>query len=118
LVLLAQQAAAELDGEGISCEIVDPRTTSPLDLDSILESVENTGRLVVVDEANPRCGFAADIVAQVAENAFDTLKAAPKMVTPPHSPVPFSPVLEDAYVPSPDVIAAAVREVAGAAAPA
>ena len=62
MVLLAQQAAAELDGEGISCEIVDPRTTSPLDLDSILESVENTGRLVVVDEANPRCGFAADIV--------------------------------------------------------
>jgi pyruvate dehydrogenase E1 component beta subunit len=66
MVLLAQQAAAELDGEGISCEIVDPRTTSPLDLDSILESVENTGRLVVVDEANPRCGFAADIVAQVS----------------------------------------------------
>src|SRR3954454_22908266 len=114
MVLQAQQAAAELDGEGISCEIVDPRTTSPLDLDSILESVENTGRLVVVDEANPRCGFAADIVAQVSEQAFDTLKAAPKMVTPPHSPVPFSPVLEDAYVPSPDQIAAAVREVAAA----
>jgi pyruvate dehydrogenase E1 component beta subunit len=118
MVLLAQQAAAELEGEGISCEIVDPRTTSPLDLDSILESVENTGRLVVVDEANPRCGFAADIVAQVTESAFDALKAAPKMVTPPHSPVPFSPVLEDAYVPSPDVIAGAVREVAGAGAPA
>ena len=118
MVLLAQQAAAELEGEGISVEIVDPRTTSPLDLDSILESVENTGRLVVVDEAHPRCGFAADIVAQVSQQAFDDLKAAPRMVTPPHSPVPFSPVLEDAYVPSPDQIAAAVREVAGAGAPA
>jgi pyruvate/2-oxoglutarate/acetoin dehydrogenase E1 component len=118
MVLLAQQAAAELDGEGISCEIVDPRTTSPLDLDSILESVENTGRLVVVDEANPRCGFAADIVAQVAQAAFGALEVAPRMLTPPHSPVPFSPVLEDAYVPTPDQIAAAVREVAGAPAPA
>jgi pyruvate/2-oxoglutarate/acetoin dehydrogenase E1 component len=116
MVLLAQQAAAELEGEGISCEIVDPRTTSPLDLDSILESVENTGRLVVVDEANPRCGFAADIVAQVSQAAFGALHAAPRMLTPPHSPVPFSPVLEDAYVPSPDQIAAAVREVAGATA--
>src|SRR3954449_6082998 len=92
MVLLAQQAAAELDGEGISCEIVDPRTTSPLDLDSILESVENTGRLVVVDEANPRCGFAADVVALVAQEAFGDLKAPPRMVTPPHTPVPFSPI--------------------------
>src|SRR4029453_9534028 len=116
MVLLAQQAAAELEGEGISCEIVDPRTTSPLDLDSILESVENTGRLVVVDEANPRCGFAADIVAQVSQAAFDRLKTAPRMLTPPHSPVPFSPILEDAYVPTPDQIAATVREVAGATA--
>jgi pyruvate/2-oxoglutarate/acetoin dehydrogenase E1 component len=80
--------------------------------------VENTGRLVVVDEANPRCGFAADIVAQVAQAAFGDLKAAPRMLTPPHSPVPFSPVLEDAYVPTPEAIAAVVREVAGAATPA
>ena len=84
MALVAQQAAAELDGEGISCEIIDPRTTSPLDLDSILESVASTGHLVVVDEANPRCGFAADIVAQVAQAAFGDLKAAPRMVTPPH----------------------------------
>jgi len=114
MALLSQQAAAELDGEGISCEVIDPRTTSPLDLESILESVEHTGRLVMVDEANPRCGFAADVVAQVAQAAFDDLKAPPRMLTPPHSPVPFSPVLEDAYVPGPDQIAAAVREVAGA----
>jgi pyruvate dehydrogenase E1 component beta subunit len=118
MVQMAVEAADALEGEGISCEIVDPRTTSPLDEDTILESVESTGRLVVVDEAGPRCGMAADIVARVAQEAFGDLKAPPRMVTPPHTPVPFSPVLEDAYVPSADVIAAAIRETTGAAAPA
>src|SRR3954466_6491222 len=66
MVHLAEQAAGELASDGIECEIVDPRTTSPLDTDTILESVESTGRLVVVDEANPRCGFAADLAAPVA----------------------------------------------------
>ena len=66
MVHLAEEAAQELAGEGIECEIVDPRTTSPLDTDTILESVENTGRLVVVDEAHPRCGFAADIIGRMA----------------------------------------------------
>ena len=116
MVHLVEQAAEELAGEGIDCEIVDPRTTSPLDTDTILESVENTGRLVVVDEANPRCGFAADVVALVSQEAFGDLKAPPRMVTPPHTPVPFSPILEDAYVPSPANIADAVRATAGAAA--
>jgi acetoin:2,6-dichlorophenolindophenol oxidoreductase subunit beta len=115
MVHLAAQAAAELDGAGIGCEIIDPRTTSPLDTETILESVEHTGRLVVVDEANPRCGMAADIVAMVSQEAFGDLKAPPRMVTPPHTPVPFSPVLEDAYVPSPDAIAEAIRATAGAA---
>ena len=118
MVQFAEQAAEELSGEGIDVEIVDPRTTSPLDTDTILESVENTGRLVVVDEANPRCGLAADIVATVSQEAFSDLKAAPRMVTPPHTPVPFSPVLEDAYVPTPATIAEAVRATAGAATPA
>jgi acetoin:2,6-dichlorophenolindophenol oxidoreductase subunit beta len=116
MVHLAEQAAEELAGEGIDCEIVDPRTTSPLDEETILESVESTGRLVVVDEANPRCGLAADIVALVAREAFSALKAAPAMVTPPHTPVPFSPVLEDAYVPTAATIATAVRATAGATA--
>jgi acetoin:2,6-dichlorophenolindophenol oxidoreductase subunit beta len=111
MVGFAEQAADSLD---VSCEIIDPRTTSPLDADTILESVENTGRLVVVDEAGPRCGMAADIVAMVTAQAFGDLKAAPRMVTPPHTPVPFSPVLEDAYVPTPDTIAAAIRETTGA----
>jgi pyruvate/2-oxoglutarate/acetoin dehydrogenase E1 component len=116
MVHLAEQAAEDLASDGIECEIVDPRTTSPLDTDTILESVENTGRLVVVDEASPRCGFAADVIAMVAQEAFSDLKAPPRMVTPPHTPVPFSPVLEDAYVPTPATIAEAVRATAGAAA--
>ena len=118
MALLALEAATELASEGIECEVIDPRTTSPLDEDTILESVEGTGRLVVVDEANPRCGLAADIVARVAQDGFGDLKAAPRMVTAPHTPVPFSPVLEDAYVPSAATIAQAVREAAGAASPA
>jgi pyruvate dehydrogenase E1 component beta subunit len=93
--------------------VVDPRTTSPLDTDTILECVAETGRLVVVDEANPRCSMAADIAALVAEHAFDALKAPIKMVTAPHTPVPFSPDLEDLYIPTPAKIEAAVREVAG-----
>jgi pyruvate/2-oxoglutarate/acetoin dehydrogenase E1 component len=117
MVHFAVEAAGTLAGEGIDVEIVDPRTTSPLDLETILESVESTGRLVVVDEANPRCGMAADIVARVSQDAFSDLEAAPRMVTAPHSPVPFSPVLEDAYVPGPDDIARAIRETTGAAAP-
>jgi acetoin:2,6-dichlorophenolindophenol oxidoreductase subunit beta len=116
MVHLAEQAANELAGEGIECEIVDPRTTSPIDEETILESVENTGRLVVVDEASPRCGLAADIVARVAQEAFSDLKAPPRMITPPHTPVPFSPILEDAYVPSSATIAEAVRATAGATA--
>ena len=110
MVGMAEQAAEELAAAGIECEIVDPRTTSPLDEDTIYESVEATGRIVVVDESNPRCSLAADICALVAQNCFDDLKAPPRMVTAPHTPVPFSPTLEDLYVPSPDRIATAVRE--------
>jgi pyruvate/2-oxoglutarate/acetoin dehydrogenase E1 component len=116
MVQFAEQAADSVGD--VSCEIIDPRTTSPLDADTILESVERTGRLVVVDEAGPRCGMAADIVAMVCEQAFGDLKAPPRMVTPPHTPVPFSPVLEDAYVPTPDSIAGAIRETTGAPQPA
>jgi len=113
MVQQALKAATALAKEGISCEVIDPRTTSPLDEDSILESVENTGRLVVVDEASPRCGMAADISALVARKGFSSLKAPIEVVTPPHTPVPFAGKLEDLYVPNPDKIAAAVRATAG-----
>jgi pyruvate/2-oxoglutarate/acetoin dehydrogenase E1 component len=100
MVSLAEQAAERLAEDGIDIEIIDPRTTSPLDTDTIFESVENTGRLVVVDESYPRCSLAADIVAQVSQARFDQLRSAPQMVTPPHVPPPFAPSLEDLYVPS------------------
>jgi acetoin:2,6-dichlorophenolindophenol oxidoreductase subunit beta len=113
MVSMAEQAAADLADDGIEVEIVDPRTTSPLDEDTIYESVENTGRLVVVDESYPRCNMATDIVALVAQNCFEDLKAAPKMVTAPHAPPPFSPTLEDLYVPDPEKVANAIRETVG-----
>ena len=111
MVHMASEAAAALAGEKIDCEIIDPRTTSPLDEDSILESVEKTGRLVVVDEASPRCNMATDISAIVAQNGFASLKAPIKMVTPPHTPVPFSDALENLYIPDAGRIATAVRDV-------
>jgi pyruvate dehydrogenase E1 component beta subunit len=71
--------------------------------------VQKTGRLVCVDEANPRCSIAADVSAQVAQQAFGALKGPIERVTAPHAPVPFTPVLEDAYIPSAAQIAAAVK---------
>ncbi len=106
-------SADKLGKDGIGCTVIDPRTTSPLDTDSILESVAETGRLVVVDEASPRCNMATDISALVSQEAFGALKAPIRMVTPPHTPVPFAPELEDLYIPNPDKIEAAVREVVG-----
>jgi pyruvate/2-oxoglutarate/acetoin dehydrogenase E1 component len=99
MVSVAMEAADELAGSGIEAEVIDPRTTSPLDTATILESVESTGRLVVVDEATPRCNLATDISATVAQDAFGSLQAPIQMVTAPHTPVPFSDALEDAYMP-------------------
>jgi len=110
MVSFAEKAADGLAAEGIGCDIIDPRTTSPLDEEAILDSVEQTGRLVVVDESPPRCSMAADIAAIVAEKAFSRLKAPPRMVTAPHTPIPFSRELERAWLPSPDRIAQAVQE--------
>jgi pyruvate/2-oxoglutarate/acetoin dehydrogenase E1 component len=107
----AEAAAATLAAEGIRVSVIDPRTTSPLDRDTILEFTEETGRVVVVDEANPRCGMAADIAALIVEEAFDALKAPVLKVTPPHTPVPYAPALEDIYLPDAARIADAVRRV-------
>jgi pyruvate/2-oxoglutarate/acetoin dehydrogenase E1 component len=108
MVHMALEAAARLAQEGVECEIVDPRTISPLDEDTILESVQKTGRLVVVDEASPRCNLATDISAMVAQKGFEFLRAPIQMVTPPHTPVPFSDVLEDMYVPDTGRVIASV----------
>jgi pyruvate dehydrogenase E1 component beta subunit len=113
MVNFATKVADDLAKQGISCEVIDPRTTSPFDEDTVLESVENTGRLVVVDEASPRCGMAADIAALVAQKGFSFLEAPIEMVTAPHTPVPFNGVLEDLYIPGPPKIEAAIRKVKG-----
>jgi pyruvate/2-oxoglutarate/acetoin dehydrogenase E1 component len=109
MVNQALAAANMLAAEGIEAEVIDPRTLSPLDDETILASVARTHRLVVVDEDNPRCSAATDIAALVADRGFDSLDAPIKLVTAPHTPVPFSPPLEQVYVPSPEKIADAVR---------
>ena len=106
----AAQAIDALEEQGITCDLVDPRCTSPLDEETILESVSATGRLVVVDESPPRCGLTADISAMVAERAFNSLQAPVKQICAPHSPVPFSPDLEAEYLPSVAKIQAAIQE--------
>ena len=111
MVTFANQVADEIKREGVSVTVIDPRTTSPLDTETILDSVAETGRLVVVDESHPRCSMAADIARLVAEEAFSDLKAPIKTVTAPHTPVPFSPSLEDIYIPNPAKIRAAVLAV-------
>jgi pyruvate dehydrogenase E1 component beta subunit len=113
MVSLAEQAAEQLSDSGIEIEIIDPRTTSPLDTDTIFESVEDTGRLVVVDESYPRCGLASDIVAQVSHACFEHLRSAPQTVTPPHVPPPFAPSLEDLFVPSVERIVDTVQAAMG-----
>jgi len=109
MVGIAVEAATELAAAGIEAEVIDPRTTSPLDLDTILESVENTGRLVVVDESNPRCSMASDIGASVAQEAFGALRAPIQLVTGPHTPVPFADSLEDLFIPDAQKVIGAVK---------
>lgn len=111
MVNFANQVADKLAKEKIGVTVVDIRTTSPLDRETILETAAETGRVVVVDESHPRCSMASDIAALVAQERFADLKAPVKMVTAPHAPVPFSPALEDLYIPSPAKIEAAVRDV-------
>jgi pyruvate/2-oxoglutarate/acetoin dehydrogenase E1 component len=114
MVHIALEAAERLAaGDGISLEVVDPRTLSPLDEETIINSVKKTHHLVVVDEDNPRCSLAADIVALVATRAIEYLDGPPQMVTAPHTPVPFSPALEDLYVPSPEKVIQAVNRALG-----
>jgi pyruvate dehydrogenase E1 component beta subunit len=109
-VQTALDAANQLAGDGVSAEVVDLRSLQPLDEAAILTSLEKTGRLVVIDEAPPRCGIASDVAALCVDKGFNFLNAPVKKITAPHAPVPFSPVLEDAYVPSAARVVDAVRE--------
>lgn len=106
---IAEEAAAQLEKEGVSAEIIDPIWLSPLDEDMIISSVKKTGHLVVVDEANNRGGVSADIAALAADKAIDYLDGPIKTVTSVYSPVPFSPPLENAYLPNKDDVIKAVK---------
>lgn len=110
MVRIAKRAAERLRLlHKIEVTVVDPRTTSPLDEETILDSVRKTGRVVIADELYPRCGMAADISSLIAEKAFHSLKGPILKVTPPHTPVPFAPSLERLFVPMPSKIEAAVK---------
>ena len=110
MVNKALDAADQLRERNISIEVIDPRTLSPIDNKKICRSARKTGRVIIVDESPPRCSIAADIAAMVSESTFDSLKAPVKRVTSPHSPVPLSPPLEEAYIPSVQRIIAAAEE--------
>ncbi len=113
MVKRALEAATNLANCGTECAVLDPRTLSPLDVDSIIEAVEQSGRVVIVDESYPRCGAAADIAALIVESAFKALRAPIIKVTPPHCPVPYAPELENAFIPSAARVEAAVTQVMG-----
>ena len=112
LVMLhhALAAAEALAADGVSVEVVDPRTLVPLDGETIVDSVRKTGRLLVVDEAYLTCGIQAEVIALVTERAFGALRTAPRRLGNPGVPVPFAPPLEDAVLPGPTEIAAAIRD--------
>ena len=114
MVHKALNAAKELEKEGVSVEVIDPRTLTPLDEQTILNSVKKTHRLVVVTEEVGHAGSSAEIAARVADKAFDYLDAGIKRVTAPFTPVPFSPPLEAAFIPNEAKIIDAVHEVMGA----
>jgi len=106
----ALKAAEQLTGEGVSVEVVDPRTVSPLDVETILQSVAKTGRLLVVDEAFGPCSIASEIAAQVADAGFDDLDAPIKRLNGAFAPTPYAPSLEKAVVPQVDDLIRAIRD--------
>ena len=111
MVPVALKAAAELEKQGISCEVVDPRTIRPLDIDTIVESVKKTNRVVVTEESHPFCGVGAEISTQITERAFDYLDAPVKRVSGVDVPMPYAKNLEELAIPNVEQLVAAVREV-------
>ena len=111
MVPTALKAAEELEKQGVSCEVIDPRTIRPLDIDTIVESVKKTNRVVVAEESHPFCGVAAEITAEINERAFDYLDAPVKRVSGVDVPMPYAKNLEQLAIPDVGRIVAAVREV-------
>jgi pyruvate dehydrogenase E1 component subunit beta len=111
MVPVALKAAEQLEKQGISCEVIDPRTIRPLDIDTIVESVKKTNRVVVAEESHPFCGVAAEISMEIMERAFDYLDAPVKRVSGADVPTPYAKNLEELAIPDVDQLVAAVREV-------
>lgn len=109
-VRMALQAAERLEADGVSVEVIDPRTLYPWDTETVLNSVGRTGRLVVADTARRSCGFAAEVIATVCTEAFDSLRAQPGRVSPPDVPMPFAPQLEKHISVDTDKLEAAIRQ--------
>ncbi len=107
------KAAEALADDGISVEVIDPRTLVPLDIETVIRSMQRTGRLVVADPAHKTCGAAAEISALVAEEAFGSLRAPIARVVTPNTQIPFSPSLEKQLYPNRNTIADAVRRITG-----
>src|SRR6266852_4182290 len=110
MVDLATKAAASLAQEGVSAEVIDPRTIVPLDRQKITNSIKKTGRLVVIDESPSSCSFAAELLAIAVEDCLDELRAIPKRICSLAVPNPFSPVLENQMIPSVDRIVSEVHD--------
>jgi 2-oxoisovalerate dehydrogenase E1 component beta subunit len=112
MVHTSLEASEILEGEGVSIEIVDLQSVVPLDWDAVFDSVAKTSRLVVVQEDVPFSSVASEVAARVADEAFWDLDAPVIRVTPPHTHIPYAPVLEDAFVPQVDDVVGAVRTLA------
>ncbi len=112
MVPVALKAAEELEKQGVSCEVVDPRTIRPLDIETIVNSVKKTNRVVIAEESHPFCGVAAEISTQITERAFDYLDAPVRRISGADVPMPYAKNLEDAAIPNVEQIVKAVREVA------
>jgi pyruvate/2-oxoglutarate/acetoin dehydrogenase E1 component len=110
MVRSATEAAEKLAGEGVSVEVIDPRTVSPLDTETILSSVAKTGRLLIVDEAFGPCSVASEISARIGDAGFDDLDAPIRQLNGAFTPTPYSPTLEAAVVPNVDSIVASIRD--------
>lgn len=112
MVPVALKAAEALEEQGVSCEIIDPRTIRPLDIETIISSVRKTNRVVIAEESHPFCGVGAEISSQIVERAFDHLDAPVKRVSGADAPMPYAKNLENLAIPGVEQLVAAVREVA------
>jgi 2-oxoisovalerate dehydrogenase E1 component beta subunit len=112
MVYTADEAAKQLEADGVSVEIVDLRSVMPWDRQAVLESARKTSKVLVLHEDTRTGGFGAEIAATIAEEAFEDLDAPVKRIAAPDTPVPFSPELEKAYIPQVEDVAAGLRELA------